>query len=57
MDKNREEMIADIICDVEDWDLENLVGWIQYELRLKLEAMTDDEIAGWHGDVFFENEE
>ena len=40
----REEMIDAIVNDVDNWDLDNLIGWIQYEMRAKLNDLSTDDI-------------
>jgi len=41
----REEMIDAIINDVDSWDLDNLIGWIQYEMRTRLNELSTDDIV------------
>ena len=41
----REEMIEAIIADVDNWDLDNLIGWIQHEMRAKLNSSTTGDIT------------
>tara|TARA_S200002703_G_scaffold76055_1_gene65703 strand:+ start:294 stop:476 length:183 start_codon:yes stop_codon:yes gene_type:complete len=40
----RQEMIEALVSDVEDWDLDNLIGWIQYTLRSRLDILSDEVI-------------
>lgn len=41
---NREQMIDELLKEVEDWDLDTLIDWIQLEMLYKLKDMTDDEV-------------
>ena len=41
----REEMIDAIINDVDNWDLDNLIGWIQHEMRTRLNELSTDDIV------------
>ena len=34
-----------IINDVDSWDLDNLIGWIQYEMRTRLNELSTDDIV------------
>lgn len=40
----RQEMIEALVSDVENWDLDNLICWIQYTLRSRLAYLPDEVI-------------
>lgn len=44
MNLSKEEMISKLVDDVNDWDINNLVEWVQTELREKLEQSDYDEV-------------
>ena len=40
----RNEMIDTIIDSVNGWDLNNLIGWVKYEMREKYKNIKDDQV-------------
>ena len=41
---NRNQMIDEILKEVEDWDIETLIDWVQYEKLIRFKRMSDEEI-------------
>jgi len=41
---SREEMIASLVDDVDNWDVPNLINWVKHQIRERLEGLEDSEI-------------
>ena len=52
MKPSREEMIEDLLHLVDDWDIDDLVYWVQDELETKYEKLTDADIEWEYNSAF-----
>jgi hypothetical protein len=53
-EEERERLIDAIVEDVDSWDLENLIGYVQAAVERKLRQLNDDQLLEEYQLVYYE---
>ena len=47
----RDEKVEAIVLDVDNWDLDNLIGYVQHHIRSDLSGASDEQVDSDYEDI------